>query len=79
MIFRRTSCRGAPCTIRATVPMLLGTVLFRALIIVLMNLIIDVSYGFLGLSIRACATSRGAIVHDGHLPSEGKGQGRIDA
>ena len=64
------SCHGA---------MLMGTVLFSALIIVLMNLIIDVSYGFLGLSIRACATSRGAIVHDGHLPSEGKGPGRIDA
>jgi peptide/nickel transport system permease protein len=34
------------------VPMLLGTVLFSALIIVLMNLIIDISYGFLDPRVR---------------------------
>jgi hypothetical protein len=51
------------------VPMLTGTIVFSALII-------DISYGG---SIRACATRRGAIVHDGHRPSEGQGQGRIDA
>jgi hypothetical protein len=41
MIFQRTSCRGARRTIRATVPMLtgtVGTVVFSALII-------DISYG----------------------------------
>jgi ABC-type dipeptide/oligopeptide/nickel transport system permease component len=52
MAFRRTSCGGAQCTIRATAPMLMGTVLFRALIIVLMNLIIDISYGFLDPRVR---------------------------
>jgi len=34
------------------VPMLIGTVLFSALIIVLMNLIIDISYGFLDPRVR---------------------------
>ena len=34
------------------VPMLMGTVLFSALIIVLMNLIIDISYGFLDPRVR---------------------------
>jgi hypothetical protein len=46
IIFRRTSCRGARRTIRASVPMLLGTVVFSAQIIGLMNLIIDISDGF---------------------------------
>ena len=32
--------------------MLMGTVLFSALIIVLMNLIIDISYGFLDPRVR---------------------------
>jgi ABC-type dipeptide/oligopeptide/nickel transport system permease component len=52
MIFQRTSCRGARRTIRATMPMLMGTVLFSALIIVLMNLIIDISYGFVDPCVR---------------------------
>jgi hypothetical protein len=47
MIFRRTSCKGARRTIRATIPMFMGTAVFSALIIVLVNLIIDISYGFL--------------------------------
>jgi peptide/nickel transport system permease protein len=34
------------------VPMIMGTVLFGALIIVLMNLIIDISYGFLDPRVR---------------------------
>ena len=34
------------------VPMLIGTVLFSALIIVLMNLIIDIGYGFLDPRVR---------------------------
>jgi ABC-type dipeptide/oligopeptide/nickel transport system permease component len=52
IIFRRTSCRGARRTIRATVPMLLGTVVFSAQIIGLMNLIIDISYGFVDPRVR---------------------------
>jgi ABC-type dipeptide/oligopeptide/nickel transport system permease component len=47
MFFRRASCKGARRTIRATVPMLMSTAVFCALIIVLMNLIINISYGFL--------------------------------
>ena len=52
MIFQCTSCRGARRTIRATMPMLMGTALFSALLIVLMNLIIDLSYGFVDPRVR---------------------------
>jgi ABC-type dipeptide/oligopeptide/nickel transport system permease component len=52
MIFRRTSCQAARRTLRATVPMLMSTVLFSALIIVLMRLIIDISYGFVDPWVR---------------------------
>ena len=52
IIFQQTSCRGARRTIRATMPVLMGTVLSGALIIVLMNLIIDISYGFLDPRVR---------------------------
>jgi ABC-type dipeptide/oligopeptide/nickel transport system permease component len=45
MIFRRTSCGGARRTIRATVPMLTGTIVFSALII-------DISYGFFDPRVR---------------------------
>jgi peptide/nickel transport system permease protein len=34
------------------VPMIMGTVLFSALIILMMNLLIDVSYGFLDPLVR---------------------------
>jgi hypothetical protein len=69
MIFRRTSCKGACRTIRATVPMLMGTVVVSALII-------NISDGFFDPRVRY---QEGRHCHDGHLPSEGKGQGRIDA
>jgi hypothetical protein len=47
MIFQRTSCGGARRTIRATVPMLMGTTVFSALLI-------DISDG--GFDPRVCHT-----------------------